>query len=203
MEHNKQPTYVETPVWYAWTEAREPGNQSQQSRHGEDTIPSLLEDAETGYHKTILDQNILSNAASHHQHPPSKEIRALWDTFVSNVHPVVKIFFVWDKSSIMDQAAADANNLSPSQRALCFGIYFIAALSLTDEECKAKLSCSSRSSLLNDFQSGAEHALLTANYASTGDLMVLQALLLYMVSAFLRNLPYPIDSGKARNAQQG
>ena len=82
----------------------------------------------------------------------------------------------------MDKAAGDPASLSQGQQALCFAIYIIATLSLSDRESKAMLDCLTKFSLLNDFQSSVETALVAANYASTSNVVVLQALILYLVS---------------------
>lgn len=122
------------------------------------------------------------NSDVQHEHPSSEGIRTLWQVFLANVHPVVKLFFDWDKQPIIQQATVEPAKLSRSQQALCFAIYFVAVLSLSDDECIAKLDGSSRTPLLKDWQSATENALLAADYTSTSDISTLQALVLYMVS---------------------
>lgn len=128
------------------------------------------------------------------QHPPGQIIRVLWQIFLTNVHPVVKIFFDWDKQNIIHQAASEPANLSGGQQALCFAIYFLAVLSLSEGECAAKLDGSNRTSLLKDWQLATEEALLAANYASTSDISTLQALVLYVVSHVIATLGCLFDA---------
>lgn len=170
-------------MWYSWSEARKLGDEShqQEQRKGinqqQGGIPSS-----TSYHSTLLDLQVtLGSLAMHLQHPSAKDVRMLWDTFLANVHPVVKVFFDWDVEPLMQKATVDPETLSGGQQSLCFAIYFAALMSLSDEECKEMLNCSTRSSLLDNFQSYIENALMASNYASTSDILVLQALLLYVV----------------------
>ena len=82
------------------------------------------------------------------------------------------------------------------QQAFYFATYFIAALSLSDEECKVKLNCSAKPVLLDDMQSWTETALMAANYASTGDVIVLlQAYILYLVRMSKCRVPSSDQAG--------
>ena len=180
------------PVWYSWSEARKPGNESHEPQQGDSRTQQPRNGFVAGYHSTLLDlSGTASNVALYRQYPTSKAVCLLWDTFLTNVHPVVKVFFDWDKEPVLQKAASDPASLSQGQQALCFAVYFIAALSLSDEECKAKLDSLSRQALLKDFQSSVETALVAANYASTSDLLVLQAFILYMVSNVPTVFPPP------------
>lgn len=84
---------------------------------------------------------------------------------------------------MMNRAANEPASLSSSQEILVFAIYFIAVLSLSGAECKAMFETSERSLLLDEFQSSVEVALERVGYASVSDLLVLQALYLYVVGA--------------------
>ena len=83
---------------------------------------------------------------------------------------------------MMNRAANEPASLSSPQEALVFAIYFITVLSLSDAECKVMFDTSERLLLLDDFQSSVEAVLERVGYASTSDLLVLQALYLYAVS---------------------
>ena len=167
------------PVWYSWSEARKPGNESENSHQETSRVQHSPHDGLVGYHSTILDLSY--HATSYPQHPSAEEVLTLWDAFRVNVHPLVKIFFDWDKEPILHRVVSDPTGLSAGQQALCFAIYFIAAMSLSDEECKAKLKCQTKSLLLDDLQSHTETGLMAAKYASTGEVLVLQAYVLYLV----------------------
>ena len=87
---------------------------------------------------------------------------------------------------MMNIAAKEPGSLSSPQEALVFAIHFITILSLSDAQCKAIFETSERLLLLDDFQSSVEIALERVGYASASDLLVLQALSLYVVSAIYR-----------------
>lgn len=139
------------------------------------------QDPRSGYHRSLLDLEPHTTDKMHRQHPPPTKVLMLWEVFLSNVHPLVKIFFDWDIKRHIQHAADDSGTLTKGQHALCWAIYFIAVLSLSDQECTIKLDQTSRTALLRDFQSNVETALQAANYASTSDMLVLQGFTLYIV----------------------
>ena len=171
--------FVHRPVWYSWSEARKPGNEASTFQYDVGRAQHTPYVGSAGYHGTILD--VSEGVTACLQHPSSGEVHVLWEAYVTNVHPLVKLFFDWNKEPILHRAASDPADLSVGEQAFCFSTYFIAALSLSEEECKAKLNCPARSLLLDEFQFKAEAALIAAKYASTGEVIVLQAYLIYLV----------------------
>jgi hypothetical protein len=169
-------------VWYSWSEAREVGHPSHDEQRPEQDVLSNHPPKNPGFKKSLLDHGDRCYSDFNYQHPPDPQIHSLWDSFVTNVHPMTMLFFAWDKQTIIETAADDPISLSSGQRAFCFSIYFISTLSLSEEECNIRQDGHTRSSTLDDFQEQAEAALIAANYASTGDLIVLQAFILYLVS---------------------
>jgi len=115
------------------------------------------------------------------RHPSDQAILKLWDHYLLNVHPMTKLFFDWEKAPILQKAAKDPQTLLKGEQAFSFAIYFITILSLTEKECDKIIGDSKKSQLLDDFQSYIETALVTAGYITTSDLLVLQALLIYLV----------------------
>ena len=105
---------------------------------------------------------------------------------------------------MIHEAARDTAGLSHGQQALCFAIYFLATLSLSDREYEAMndrlspkgsqqvqntptrtaKSSNIKSSRLDDLQSYVETSMVAAKYASTNDVLILQALVLYIVGTF-------------------
>jgi len=113
---------------------------------------------------------------------------------------------------MIHEAARDPAGLSHGQQALCFAIYFLATLSLSDREYEAMndrlspkgsqqvqntptrtaKSSNIKSSRLDDLQSYVDTSLVAAKYASTNDVVILQALVLYIVGTFKRaSFPSP------------
>ncbi|MCJ1285456.1 hypothetical protein MMC26_004796 [Xylographa opegraphella] len=190
VEHDKQTGYIETPMWYSWSEARMPDGETEKSQQKRSDSPQQQAQFSTNYHAALLDPPISAWAIDMlHRHPSPKTASALWTTYLTNVHPLVKLFFDWDKAPMMERAANEPTSLSLPQEALVFAIYFIAVLSLTDTEFKVLFETSERLLLLDDFQSSVEAALERVGYASTSDLPVLQALYLYVLA--MRNRARP------------
>lgn len=92
------------------------------------------------------------------------------------------IFFYWEIEVIIHKAAQDPTRLTHEEQALVLAIYFIATLSLSEEECLDLLH-DRRYPLLDKFQKAVEDALLLAELVVTSDQLVLQAFMLYLVDS--------------------
>jgi hypothetical protein len=143
--------------------------------------PSRARDR-SAYGDTLIDSTRETEPPLHENHPTNAEISALWDAYLSHVHPMSKLFFDWDKAFLLKKAANDPRTLSKAEHAFTFAVYFITILSLSDSECKEIVSDLRRSEALDRYQAFAEAALHDAEYTATTDLLVLQAFLLYLVS---------------------
>jgi hypothetical protein len=114
-------------------------------------------------------------------HPSPVHIFRLWQTFLDNVNPLIKLFHAPTVQQKVLDAAADLENIPKNIEALMFGIYAAATMSMNDEECH-KLFDKNKDEVLVHFQSGAKHALRNAGYLRSSDLVVLQAFTLYLVT---------------------
>lgn len=136
-------------------------------------------------HGSLLDPIGYAEPAKLDQTQPSSNvILALWGHYLKNVHPLVKIFFDWEKEPLMQKAANAPTTLSQEEAAFTFSLYFITILSLSDENLKLTFGDCSKSQLMDDFQSSTESALLATGFIATSKLIVLQALMLYLVRKF-------------------
>lgn len=120
-------------------------------------------------------------------HPAPTQIFALWQTYIDNVSPLVKIIHVPTMQQQIIKASADLNNISPAVHALMFGIYASAARTLDESEC-ITMYHEQKAMLLHRWHFGAQSALRRADYLRSSDIMVLQALVLYLVSRILHAL---------------
>ena len=116
-------------------------------------------------------------------HPSSQQAAALWDAYRQNAHPLAKICFDWDLEQMRTEivSAASACIMSAAKHAFTFAIYLISVRSLSNEECYALLN-QPRDIAVSEFQKLCEQALAMAHFLSTSDVMVIQALALYIVS---------------------
>jgi hypothetical protein len=160
-------------VWYSWSEAKRPATELREPSLGLDSL---------GFCNTLLDPVDTEDAASlYARHPSAAEVSGLWKRYLSNVHPMTKLFFDWEKEPVLQKAADKPQILSKAEHAFSFAVYFITILSLSDAECGDITGDPGRARLLDDFQSSVETALLAAGFIATSDLLVLQAFLLYLV----------------------
>jgi hypothetical protein len=115
------------------------------------------------------------------QHPPSEKILQLWHIFGENVDPLTKVVHVPTLGPSIDNAAMNTSSISRGLEALMFAIYSAAVMSLQDEECKRLLG-GSKGTFLARYTKSTKAALSRANFMSTTDIVVLQALILHLLS---------------------
>ncbi|QMW32643.1 hypothetical protein G4B84_008074, partial [Aspergillus flavus NRRL3357] len=116
-------------------------------------------------------------------HPPAIKMFQLWQVYINNVNPLLKISHVPTLQAQVVEAAADPAKISKPLEALMFGIYLVAVLSLTDEEVEATFD-EGKAVLLSRYHQGTQQALINAGFMRSNELMVLQAYFLYLIVAF-------------------
>lgn len=114
-------------------------------------------------------------------HPSPVIIFRLWQTFLDNVNTLIKLVHAPTLQQQLLEATSNLDQVPKNLEALMFGIYSMAIVSMTDENC-VKLFDEERIVVLKRFQAGTRQALQNAEYLRTSDMMVLQALVLLMVS---------------------
>jgi len=113
-------------------------------------------------------------------HPEMVHIFRLWQIFLSNVNPLVKIFHAPTVQQIILDASADLDNVPKHVEALMFSMYLLAVTSMLTEDCE-KLLGETRDKLLSRFSYAAQQSLINARFMKSLNLMTLQALILYIV----------------------
>lgn len=119
-------------------------------------------------------------------HPSPIHIFRLWQTFLDNTNPLIKIFHAPSVQQKVLDATADLEEIPKNTEALLFGIYASAMISM-DDKGSQKLFSENKDVMLARFQSGARQALRNARYLKSSDIVVLQAFTLYLV----RSVPPP------------
>lgn len=114
-------------------------------------------------------------------HPQPVESFRLWQAYLDNVNPLIKLFHAPTVQQMLTEANSNLKNVPRNVEALLFSIYCIAVESLSDRECIA-ISGGHKEVARQRFRSGAQHALINASFLKTSDVMVLQALTLFIVS---------------------
>ena len=116
-------------------------------------------------------------------HPRPVEAFKLWQAYLDNVNPLIKLFHAPTVQQIISEASGNLDAIPRNFEALLFAIYCIAVESLSDGECTL-ITGESKPMARQRFRTGAQQALINASFLKTSDLMVLQALTLFVVSGW-------------------
>ncbi|MCJ1337752.1 hypothetical protein MMC09_003035 [Bachmanniomyces sp. S44760] len=114
-------------------------------------------------------------------HPSPVHIYFLWQTFLENINPLIKILHTPTMQKTILEATADIQKVGRANEALLFAIYALSVVSLKTEVCERTLGDSKRN-LLAKFHYAAEQAFFAASLLRTSDMVVLQAFTLYLLS---------------------
>ncbi|KAL7625626.1 hypothetical protein AAE478_004846 [Parahypoxylon ruwenzoriense] len=114
-------------------------------------------------------------------HPQPAHVFRLWQTFLERVNPLTKVIHVPTVQPLLVEAAASRANIPKNAEALLFSIYLMATVALTEEECLERFSCT-KEEAYNRFSKGCRVALMRIGILKNYDLVVLQALVLYLFS---------------------
>ena len=109
------------------------------------------------------------------------QIFRLWQLYLDNVNPLLKVTHTASLQGLIIEAASDVRNINPALEALMFSIYCMAILSLEADDCQAVFG-SSKEDLTTRFQFGCQQALIDCGFLRSADRNCLTALYLYLVS---------------------
>jgi hypothetical protein len=157
-------------------EIQDPKEALQTSSDDELNETSMFPDAEV----FLLSRGSETKDLSSH-HPPPVQIFRLWQTFLVNVNPLVKIFHAPTVQQIIIDAAGDLSNVPRATEALMFAIYLISVTSLGAEECETIFG-ERRQTLLSKYSYAAQQALVNAKFLKSVNLYPLQAFSLYLLA---------------------
>lgn len=115
------------------------------------------------------------------RHPPAIQIIQLWQIYLNNVNPLLKLTHTPTLQERIIEATANIGNVSKSLEALMFAIYFMAITSLNDEEAQLTFG-HEKGALLQRYYTACQQALVNGGFMRHTDLTLLQAFLLYLVS---------------------
>lgn len=114
-------------------------------------------------------------------HPEQSHIFRLWQVYLDNVNPILKITHTPTLQSRIIEAVSNLAAVKPAMTALMFSIYSIALLTMTDEACLTMLG-SAKADLLGRYRYLCQQALLKCDFLRTNDRDVLTALHLYLLA---------------------
>lgn len=121
-------------------------------------------------------------------HPSPIQMFQLWQVYISNVNPLLKITHTPTLQADIISASANPSKISRPLEALMFAIYFSAVTSLTEDEVQTMFG-EDRSILLGRYHNATQQALVNAEFMKSTELAVLQAFFLYLVLTRLFTWP--------------
>ncbi|KIX93515.1 uncharacterized protein Z520_10693 [Fonsecaea multimorphosa CBS 102226] len=158
---------------------------SEELHHSKDVIPDTESEDELG---TLADDStdfVLGVTPYPTQtsslHPSPDHVLKLWQIFLTNVNPLMKIVHQPTLQRSIEEAIQDTGHIPRGLEALMFAIYGAAVLSMRDGECQATFG-ESRTTLQSRYRLGIRRALTKARFLATSDMVVLQALVIYLLT---------------------
>lgn len=113
-------------------------------------------------------------------HPDPVQIFKLWQIYLGNVDPLLKVTHTPILQARIVEAASNLASMSSTLQALMFSIYSVSVMSLTMNECQTAFG-SSQEDLMAKYQFACQQALLDCGYLRTGDRECLTAFYLFLV----------------------
>lgn len=114
-------------------------------------------------------------------HPEPAQVIKLWQIYLERVNPLTKIIHVPTLQPYVIEAAGASRGIPLNVESLLFAIYTISVVALSPEECIRLLDCP-KEDAIKRFSRGVRIALMKLGFLTSYDLVVLQALVLYLVS---------------------
>lgn len=118
-------------------------------------------------------------------HPTVPHIFWLWQTCLDNVNALVKIFHAPSIQQMILEAVKDLKNIPKSIEALMFAIYLASVVSMNDQDCRSLMG-EPKAALLARFSNATQQALVNAEFLKSTNLVILQALTLFLVRLSFR-----------------
>ena len=119
-------------------------------------------------------------------HPPAVQIFQLWQLYLTNVNPLVKLTHTPTLQPRIVQAALDLAEVPKNLELLMFAIYITAVGSLHEAEFAVKFPGWERRALVGRWNEAVFQGFTNVDILCSSDLMVLQAFLLFVVGPTLR-----------------
>ncbi|KAI1377469.1 fungal-specific transcription factor domain-containing protein [Hypoxylon crocopeplum] len=122
-----------------------------------------------------------SDANLEELHPQPAHVFRLWQIFLERVNPLTKVIHVPTVQPLLVEAATSREKIPKNVEALLFSIYLMATVALTEEECVDRFGYTKEEAYTR-FSKGCRSALMRIGILKNYDLVVLQALVLFLFS---------------------
>ncbi|KAJ4321737.1 hypothetical protein N0V84_005170 [Fusarium piperis] len=111
--------------------------------------------------------------------PMPSQMLFIWQAYVENVDPFIKVLHVPTVEKVIRELRGNFSSYGASMEALLFSIS-LAAITSMDEEAVSFSFSIPKSQLIQRYRFGTEQALARADFLTTKDMIVLQALVIYL-----------------------
>ncbi|KAI1752947.1 hypothetical protein F4782DRAFT_499216 [Xylaria castorea] len=111
--------------------------------------------------------------------PLPSQVPYIWETFVENVDPFIKVLHVPTTGRIIKEAKGKFSSMTRGVEALLFAISLAAITSLQEDEARENFG-EDRKTLLARLRLGTEQALSLAGVLNTTDISTVQAFIIYL-----------------------
>ncbi|KAM5370301.1 hypothetical protein ACJZ2D_008597 [Fusarium nematophilum] len=119
-------------------------------------------------------------------HPPKRTAMKLWKVFIESVDACIKIIHIPTSEILVYTVLQDPSRASAEDLALCFSIYYAAAIALPPDEADHILG-EERTQSLHRFKIGLEQALAQADFLENPTLTLLHAIAIYLSALRVHN----------------
>ncbi|KAF9883141.1 hypothetical protein FE257_004061 [Aspergillus nanangensis] len=113
-------------------------------------------------------------------HPPSGTVPVLWNIYLENVAPLVPIIHKPSAKQIFANAAQFPDMLDKNSEALLLAMYFVSIISMSPAQCLSILG-EERDTAVKRYRFAVEQALSKANILNTQNLILLQAVVIFLI----------------------
>ncbi|KAI0099673.1 hypothetical protein GGR51DRAFT_576269 [Nemania sp. FL0031] len=119
------------------------------------------------------------SASSDISQPLPSQVSYIWEIFVENIDPFIKILHVPSISKAIREAKGKFNLMARGMEALMFAISLAAVTSLREDEVEENFG-EDRQKILTRLRLGTEQALSRAGVLNTTDISTVQAFIIYL-----------------------
>ncbi|KAK5445354.1 hypothetical protein LTS15_010135 [Exophiala xenobiotica] len=148
-----------------------------------DSVPSAETINEAGRYQGFIFAFSSESVDLHQLHPIEGRIFTMWQVFLENVDPLVKLIHVPTIQRQILHASQNLANIPPAFESLMFSMYYAAVTSVQCADTCRTLFQEERQTSLDRYCFGTEQALAKANFMSNPNVPTLQALTLYLICA--------------------
>ncbi|KAI1444582.1 fungal-specific transcription factor domain-containing protein [Annulohypoxylon stygium] len=168
---------------YLWANIHSELSAMREILEDEDTVddPCTPADSQASDLNAGLILSDTSDANLEELHPQPAHVFRLWQIFLERVNPLTKVIHVPTVQPLLVEAATSRENVPKNVEALLFSIYLMATVSLSDDECVERFGFT-KVEAYNRYSKGCRSALMRIGILKNYDLVVLQALVLYLFS---------------------